>query len=244
MKCWISSFNAQGPRGTIVAQVGPGGAAQEKRRRGWNSGTIKVDGSWVSTPLWMLMYFSAGFCKISPCVWPNSGYWCCLFLTLRMSPLSSINLVSFWKILLNSSYNKIKGKNLGPYHLNVNENKERKRASFLRFFWRRHLGSGVANSCCRVALWRNHSNNYLIIKGILEGSKGIKKEKKRQAPSPWSLGASCACRNFCHSVWRGGYWVWRTIIVTQFFSLENRHPQHLGQEENREFYFSKLTIAF
>jgi hypothetical protein len=30
------------------------------------------------------MYFSAGFLKISPCVWPNSGYWCCLFLTLRI----------------------------------------------------------------------------------------------------------------------------------------------------------------
>jgi hypothetical protein len=65
MKCWISAFNAQGSRGTIVpVQVGAGGAAQEKRKTGRNSGTIKVDGSWVSTPLWMLMYFSAGFSKI------------------------------------------------------------------------------------------------------------------------------------------------------------------------------------
>jgi hypothetical protein len=33
---------------------------------------------------WMLMYL---FKKISPCVWPNSGYWWCLFLILRISLL-------------------------------------------------------------------------------------------------------------------------------------------------------------
>jgi hypothetical protein len=36
----------------------------------------------------MLMYFFAGFFLISPCVWPNSGYWSCLFLTLWISLLS------------------------------------------------------------------------------------------------------------------------------------------------------------
>ncbi len=35
-------------------------------------------------------YFFAGIFLISPCVWPNSGYWCCLFLTLlRISLLPS-----------------------------------------------------------------------------------------------------------------------------------------------------------
>ncbi len=94
-------------------------------------------------------------------------------------------------------------------------------------------------------MWRNHSKNYVIIKGILKGSKGIFKKKKGQAPSPWSLGASCACRNFCTIVFGeeaigfGG----QSLSHNCFF-LENQHPQHLGQEENREFYCSKLTIAF
>jgi len=60
MKCWnclrnaeCQHFNAQGSRGIIVAgQAGAvkvyvaamDGAAQEKRKTGWNSGTIKIDG--------------------------------------------------------------------------------------------------------------------------------------------------------------------------------------------------------
>jgi hypothetical protein len=36
-------------------------------------------------PPWMLMYFFAGFSWISPCVWSNSGFWCCVFLTLRIT---------------------------------------------------------------------------------------------------------------------------------------------------------------
>jgi len=36
---------------------------------------------WVSAAPWMLMYFFAGFWKISPCVWLNSGFWCCVFLS-------------------------------------------------------------------------------------------------------------------------------------------------------------------
>jgi hypothetical protein len=32
----------------------------------------------------MLTYFFVGFLKISPYVWPNSGFWCCVFLTLRI----------------------------------------------------------------------------------------------------------------------------------------------------------------
>jgi hypothetical protein len=68
-------------------------------------------------------------------------------LVLSFPDFTDISIVlakfgTFWKFLPISSYNKTKGKNLGPYHLNLNEKKERNRASFLRFFWRRHLGFG------------------------------------------------------------------------------------------------------
>jgi len=88
-KCWIWAFNVEGSRGIIVAvHVGAvkidvaasNGGTQEKRKTGWNWGKS-------FTPSWMLMYFFAGFFWISPCVWPNSGYWCCLFLTLQISLL-------------------------------------------------------------------------------------------------------------------------------------------------------------
>jgi hypothetical protein len=36
------------------------------------------------------MSFFTGFFWISPYVWPNSGYMCCLFLTLRISVISDI----------------------------------------------------------------------------------------------------------------------------------------------------------
>jgi len=43
----------------------------------------------------MLMYFFfAGFLKISPCVWPNSGFWCCVFLTLGVT-LVLIGIIYF-----------------------------------------------------------------------------------------------------------------------------------------------------
>jgi hypothetical protein len=45
----------------------------------------KNDGFLSFTPGWMLMYFFAGFFWISPCVWPNSGFWCCVFLTLQIT---------------------------------------------------------------------------------------------------------------------------------------------------------------
>ncbi len=108
-KCWISAFNAHGSRGIIVAvQVGAvkiyvavliaiHHRTQQWRRSwkeekaGWNSGNHQ-NGFLSFIPRWMLMYFFAGFFLISPCVWPNSGYWCCLFLTLRISLISIENL--------------------------------------------------------------------------------------------------------------------------------------------------------
>jgi hypothetical protein len=41
------------------------------------------------------MYYFAEFFWISPCLWPNSGFWCCLFLTLRISLMAiSLNSLS------------------------------------------------------------------------------------------------------------------------------------------------------
>ncbi len=42
------------------------------------------------SPLSMLMYFFAGLKKIWPCVWPNSGFWCSLSLTLQITLISSV----------------------------------------------------------------------------------------------------------------------------------------------------------
>jgi hypothetical protein len=65
-------------------------ALRKKERQGETEVTIKIDGFLSFTPRWMLMYFFAGFFWISPCVWPNSGYSPCLFLTLRISLMYSI----------------------------------------------------------------------------------------------------------------------------------------------------------
>jgi hypothetical protein len=69
-KWWISAFNAQGSRGTIVA-VQVGGviiyvatveALRKKERQGDSQETIKNFYGFLSfTPTWMLMYFFAGF---------------------------------------------------------------------------------------------------------------------------------------------------------------------------------------
>jgi hypothetical protein len=87
MKCWnsvrISAFNAQGSRGIIVAvQVGAVKiyvaaveALRKKERHGETQEPSKLMVFWVSPPtlnanvLWCRFFF-----KISPCVWPNSGY--------------------------------------------------------------------------------------------------------------------------------------------------------------------------
>jgi hypothetical protein len=41
-----------------------------------------IDGFLSFIPCWMLMYFFAGFFKFYlTLLWPNSGFWCCVFLT-------------------------------------------------------------------------------------------------------------------------------------------------------------------
>ncbi len=86
MKCWNSAFNAQGSRLIIVVvQLGAmkifDAAVEElgkKERQDETQFTTKIDGFLSFIPCWMLMYFFAGFFWISPCVWPNSGFWCCV----------------------------------------------------------------------------------------------------------------------------------------------------------------------
>jgi hypothetical protein len=57
------------------------GGAQEKRKdRMKLSLPPKLMILSVWSPHRMLMYFFAGFFLISPCVCPNSGFWCCIFL--------------------------------------------------------------------------------------------------------------------------------------------------------------------
>ncbi len=43
---------------------------------------------------WVSSRFFAGVFWISPCVWPNSGNWCCVFLTLRISLLAWKKLIT------------------------------------------------------------------------------------------------------------------------------------------------------
>jgi hypothetical protein len=62
------------------------GGAQEKRKTGWKSGTE------FHPLLNANVLFFAGFFWISPCVWPNSGYSPCLFLTLWISLITSYSL--------------------------------------------------------------------------------------------------------------------------------------------------------
>jgi cell division protein FtsW (lipid II flippase) len=89
MKCWNSSFNARGSRlfivvlklGSVKIYVAAVEGAQEKGKTGWNS--VYHQNWWLFLSL---MYFFAGLKKkISPCVWPNSGFWCCVFLTLQIT---------------------------------------------------------------------------------------------------------------------------------------------------------------
>jgi hypothetical protein len=103
MKCWYSAFNAQGSR-LIIVVIQLGGvkiyvaaveALRKKERQDETQFTTKIDGFLSFIPRWMLMYFFAGFLLISPCVWPNSGFWCCVFLTLRITLISGKILVSF-----------------------------------------------------------------------------------------------------------------------------------------------------
>ncbi len=71
MKCWNSAFNAQGSRlvivvvqlGAVKIYVAAVEALKKKGKTGWNPVSLlpKLMVVWVSSPVWMLMYFIAGF---------------------------------------------------------------------------------------------------------------------------------------------------------------------------------------
>jgi len=111
MKCWNSTFNAQGWKGVIVCTFissenicSNNGGILGKKKTGWNSQNHQIDGFLSFTPHWMLMYFFASFFLISPYLWPNSSYWCCLFLTLCI-PLMNKS----WSIMLELMHGELKG---------------------------------------------------------------------------------------------------------------------------------------
>jgi hypothetical protein len=69
------------------------GGAQDNGKTGWNS--VYHQNWWFSEFHLTLNANNVLFCRffilISPCVWPNSGFWCCVFLTLRITLLSLLN---------------------------------------------------------------------------------------------------------------------------------------------------------
>jgi hypothetical protein len=93
MKCWNSAFNAQGSRVIIViVQVGivkmyVAEVVRQKGRTDETQFTTKPGPLPPTHSSWMLMYYFAGCFWISPCVWPNSGFWCCVFITLHTTPI-------------------------------------------------------------------------------------------------------------------------------------------------------------
>ncbi len=96
MKCWNLAFNAQGSKliivvvhlGAVKISVAAAEALRRKERHDKTQFPTKFDGFMSFTPPpWMLMYFFADFFLISPCMWPNSGFWCCVFLTLQITVL-------------------------------------------------------------------------------------------------------------------------------------------------------------
>jgi len=82
MKCWNSAFNAQGLRVIIVVvqvravkiHVAPVEALRKNERQDETQFTTKISCTPRHPQPLNLMYFVAGFSKISSCVWPNSGF--------------------------------------------------------------------------------------------------------------------------------------------------------------------------
>jgi hypothetical protein len=62
-------------------------ALRKKKRQHETQFSNKIDGFLSFNPPWMLMCFFVGFFWVSPCVWPNSGFRCCVCLTLQITLL-------------------------------------------------------------------------------------------------------------------------------------------------------------
>ncbi len=95
MKCWNSAFNAQGSKliivvvhlGAVKISVAAAKATWRKERHDETHFPTKIDGFLSLTPLLNANVLFCRFFKISPCVWPNSGFWYCVFLTLHITLL-------------------------------------------------------------------------------------------------------------------------------------------------------------
>jgi cell division protein FtsW (lipid II flippase) len=96
MKCWNPVFNAQGSRLTLVIvrvgeveiYVAETEALRKKERQDeTHSLPPKLMVFWISLNANVLI---CSFFKSLTCVWPNSGFWCCVFITLL------ITLLFYW----------------------------------------------------------------------------------------------------------------------------------------------------
>ncbi len=74
-------------------------ALRKEERHDETQFTTKIDGFLSFIPPWLLLYSFAGFLKISPCVWPNSGFWCCVFLTLQITLIGLFLYEDFWQMI-------------------------------------------------------------------------------------------------------------------------------------------------
>jgi len=95
-KCWNSAFNAYGSRLIIVLvqeravkmYVAAVEELGKKERQDETQFTTKIDGFLRFTP--PSLNVNVLFCRfflMSPCVWPNSGFWCCVCLILQITLL-------------------------------------------------------------------------------------------------------------------------------------------------------------
>ncbi len=108
MKRWNSAFNARGPRliivgiqfGEVKIYVAAVDALRKKDGQDETQFITKIDGILSFIPNWMLMYFLQCFFLISPCVWPNSGFWCCVFVSLLITLTYMFWLLSLWAIMI------------------------------------------------------------------------------------------------------------------------------------------------
>jgi hypothetical protein len=91
MKCWNSVRNAKSQHNTSTCRRSENIAVEVpriKEVKGETQKIVKIDGFQRFPPHpSMLMCFLARFLWISPYLWPNSKYWCCFFMTLRIPPL-------------------------------------------------------------------------------------------------------------------------------------------------------------
>jgi hypothetical protein len=104
--------------------------------------TTKIDGFLSFIPCWMLMYFFV-FKKISPYVWPNSGFWCYVFPTLWITLLGQVLTTILWP-------------NLTPMHNLFPMGKANKYYNCAKFFWNKKWWNGDYFTLKNLSPFYNH----------------------------------------------------------------------------------------